>query len=360
MDLPGQTEHVRLTYDAVIATRHRIEALKLSIPLLLAQSRPPARLIVIDSSDDHAPVAKTVRDVCTGWDGELIVEHSAPGLPHQRNIGLRHVTAPIVFFPDDDSLLLPDAARAILEIYERDTDESIAAVCAGEAMTPPDGIDLKAADWMSATHRREARWRHYRNWLEKRVSILKPQLYLGGIFADRPTPAWLADFDGVSVEYMTGFRMSFRTKAILEPGFDETLGGYALDEDIDASFSAAQKGLVVAARRARIYHHRFPGGRGDGARLGRMEILNRLYIGLKHASRDDMAARAETGMRWRLKGFVLFKLLAALSGARSAYGRARLRGALAAVRASAPIWRARGQSELASAYRAAFLRAENG
>ena len=75
MDLPGQTEHVRLTYDAVIATRHRIEALKLSIPLLLAQSRPPARLIVIDSSDDHAPVAKTVRDVCTGWDGELIVEH---------------------------------------------------------------------------------------------------------------------------------------------------------------------------------------------------------------------------------------------------------------------------------------------
>lgn len=358
-DVTEQAGQGRLTYDAVIATRHRIEALALSIPLLLGQSRPPARLIVIDSSDDHAPVVQAVQQACSGWGGELIIEHSAPGLPHQRNCGLRHVTAPVVLFPDDDSLLLPEAAAAIMAIYDRDHEDRIAAVCAGEAMTPPAGMDLKTSDWMSAAHRREAGWRRSRNWLEKRLSVLKPQLYLGGVFAARPVPDWLADLDGVPVEYMTGFRMSFRTAAIRETGFDEALGGYALDEDIDASFSAARSGLVVAARQARIYHHRFPGGRGDGARLGRMEILNRLYIGLKHASHDDVAIEVKTGMRWRLKGFVFVKLLVALSGARSAYGRARMRGAFAAARASAPIWRAHGAHELAAAYRAAFVRAES-
>ena len=46
----------------VIATRNRPEALALSIPLILGQSRKPRKLIVIDSSDDHAPVAEAVAE----------------------------------------------------------------------------------------------------------------------------------------------------------------------------------------------------------------------------------------------------------------------------------------------------------
>ena len=50
-------EGAPLGFDIVLATRNRPEALALSIPLMLSQSRQPGRLIVIDSSNDHAPVA---------------------------------------------------------------------------------------------------------------------------------------------------------------------------------------------------------------------------------------------------------------------------------------------------------------
>ena len=43
---------------------------------------------------------------------------------------------------------------------------------------------------------------------------------------------------------------------------------YALVEDPDASFAAMRHGALVGARNARIYHHKFPGGRGDPYWLG--------------------------------------------------------------------------------------------
>jgi glycosyltransferase involved in cell wall biosynthesis len=40
----------------VIVTRNRAEALRLSLLLVLAQSRRPAQVIVVDSRDDHGPI----------------------------------------------------------------------------------------------------------------------------------------------------------------------------------------------------------------------------------------------------------------------------------------------------------------
>ena len=228
-----------LDYDVVIATRNRTDALELSVPLILSQTPPPKKLIVIDSSDDHAPVSQILARLTEGWQGQVVIEHSAPGLPYQRNRGLAHVTAPIVIFPDDDSLLYPETAAALLAIYARDKDGVVAGVCAAEATDPPPSIDLSGHDWMTKGHRREANLRLGRNRLEKAMSFLKPQLHLGRRLAERHVlPDWLVGLNAVPVEYMTGFRMSFRTEAIRLTGFDEALGGYALDEDIDASFSA--------------------------------------------------------------------------------------------------------------------------
>ncbi|MEM9969502.1 MAG: glycosyltransferase family 2 protein, partial [Pseudomonadota bacterium] len=246
-----------LSYDLVIATRNRAEALSLSLPLIIDQSVPPRRLIVVDSSDDPAPAAAAVAAATSGWGGEVRLHHVAPGLTRQRNIGLGEVTAPIVFFFDDDALVHPGAAEDILSVYARDTDKQIAGVAAAEAKVPPGGSLPDQAWCMSDTHRKEARRRGLRHRLERRLTALKPSIFLGATLNSRhEVPAWLDAFDAVPVEYMTGFRMTFRTAAIRAAGFDETLLGYGLDEDIDASFSAMASGLVVAARRARVYHHR--------------------------------------------------------------------------------------------------------
>ncbi len=338
-----------LAWDAVIATRNRPEALALSIPLLLAQSRPPEQLIIVDSSDDPAPVQAVVRAAIVGFPGRVHILKSAPGLPHQRNVGLKYVTAPVVVFPDDDSLFYPDTAEIMLTVYARDSGHAIAGVCASEAMVPPDGVLPSSTYQMSSAHQREAGMRRLRHRLEGHVSALKPALSLGrALNAQHPVPDWLSEMDVIPVEYMTGFRMSFRTDAIRTVGFDEALGGYALDEDVDASFSAMRAGLVVGARRAKIYHHRFPGGRGV---MGAIEILNRLYVGLKHVHGQALPAAQVPAMRRRLRGFVILKLLAALPGLRSDFGRARFAGALAAIRQMGPIWQAPPET-LAAAYRA--------
>lgn len=334
-----------LSYDVVIATRNRVDALALSIPMLLDQSRPPEALIVVDASDDPEPVRQVVTHATDGWPGRVVFETTSPGLPHQRNRGLRHVTSPIVFFPDDDSLLCDGAAAAMMDIYERDLDCVISGVCAAEALTEPPGIVPEESYAMTRSHRREALWRPLRHAVERRLTALKPALYLGRQLNRRyGIPAWLSEVDAVPVEYMTGFRMTFRTAAIAVPGFDVALDGYALDEDIDASFTAMRSGLVVGARRARIYHHRAPGGR-DGTRArGRMEVMNRAYVLLKHANGPQGSVRLFRAIRWRQRLFVAIKLMHCLLAVGRAGGRARLAGVLTGRRQAALLWR-RGRTD---------------
>lgn len=322
-----------LRYDLVIATRNRPDALALSLPLMIGQSRPPERLIVVDSSDDPTASDRAVAEATAGWDGTVIVHHSTPGLPRQRNIGLAEVTAPIVFFFDDDSLPHPGAAASILEVYERDTGGAISGVAAMESMTIPEGVPSDMGWKMTVAHAREARNRGWRNRIERHATALKPSLFLGKTLnARHAVPDWLAEMDVVPVEYMTGFRMTFRTDAIRRTGFDEALGGYALDEDVDASFSAMASGAVVAARRARVYHHRAPGGRGASFEAGRMTVFNRAYVLLKHAGGAQGSPRLVRAVWRRHRLFMAMKVLSQLPGLRRADTRVRLAGILDGVR----------------------------
>ncbi len=328
-----------VTYDIVIATRNRPDALALSLPLMICQSRPANRIIIVDASDDPEPVRAAVQQATYGWTGEVLLLPSAPGLPHQRNKGLREVTAPIVFFLDDDSLLYDDTAAEILRLYERDADGSISGVAAAEAFVPP--VTLPSTTYqMTQRHRREAKTRWIRNWFERHLTALKPALYLGQVLNARHNQTdWLTACDAKPVEYMTGFRMTFRTEAILTDGFDETFGGYALDEDIDASFTAMKTGLVVGARRARIYHHRRPGGRGSSFEAGRMSIFNRAYVLAKHASPPHGSTSLRRAVQWRNSIFVALKLASLLPGVFRPATRRTLFGVLAGLReARRQVW----------------------
>ena len=345
-----------LSFDIVIATRNRPEALALSIPLMLSQSRQPGKLIVIDSSDDHAPIAEAVANATAEWTGAVIVEHTLPGLPLQRNIGLAHVTADVVIFPDDDSLFYPGTSQAIIEVYERDTEGIIAGVCAVPELSPPPGVLPAGSYQMTETHQREAHGQRLRSRLNKRLSHLNPARYLGQILmARQKRPEWVGTFEVPLVEYMTGFRMSFRADRIRAVGFDETLSGYALNEDVDASLAVAHDGLLVGARPARIYHHRFPGGRPEPFRNAAIGVLNPVYVISKHIAGSSLSETEKRRIRARLRGFMRLRLLAAVLAAFRSGGAKRLMGTLAAYREgfcllSVP------PSELSKAYKAAEQR----
>jgi hypothetical protein len=153
---------------------------------------------------------------------------------------------------------------------------------------------------------------------------------------------WLSGQNAVPVEFMAGFRMSFRTRLITERGFDETLGRYALFEDVDASFSIMKDHLVVAAWDARIFHYRSPERRDAGMILGVMQILNRAYVICKHAEPGTYARRS-------LSRYAIFKLCIYLTETKSKFGRDRLIGAFRAYRCLPTLLEA-APEELASTY----------
>lgn len=339
-----------LTFDIVIATRNRADALAVSIPLMLNQSRQPKQLIIIDSSDDHDEVRRVIDQATEGWDGKVIVEKSSPGTPYQRSRGLSLVTADIALIPDDDSLFFADAFDALMAIYERDTKNEIVAVAADEVPMPPEAADLSDTYQSSEDHLREARARPLRYRIEKRLKFLNPRIYLGFKLTEKhPLPGWLGDMHAIPAAYMTGFRMSFRTSAIKDIGFDTTLTGYSLEDDTDASFVAAQHGHVVVAKNSKVFHHRAPSGRGNGFRLGRTRVLNLLYVGLKHANAGQFSASEIAMIRFRLRLFSVLQLMICLTRLNTITGRERLAGTWAALRSAGPLWRA-APEELSAAY----------
>ena len=325
-----------LAYTIVIATRNRPAALRLSIPRMLGQTRPPAQLIVVDSSDDHQATLSAVVESVDRFSVDLQVIKCERGLTLQRNASLPLIKNPVVFFPDDDSIWFPGVATAQLEVYERDEAGRIAAVCAAETAGPPPDWEHGVASsyQMNWRHRFQQKIAGIRHRIESRL-FPDPASIVGKGFWPKASelPPWFAKEDLVLVDWMTGFRMSFRTEVIRQVRFDQKLTHYSLFEDIDASFGAWKLGWVVGARKAKVYHYRSPEKRDQGRRLGAQQLLNKAYIVYKYSSPGDFA-------RARLESFARYKVFHYWLGAVGAFGRERYKGARAALEAIRKLTRA--------------------
>jgi len=319
-----------MDYDVVIATKNRPEALKLSIPLILKQGCKPNKLIIVDSSDNHENIEKTVLETVGNNNINLEILQSKANLPHQRNVGLEHVESPIVMFPDDDSLWWPGVAEATVSIYERDESADVGGVCGKEIRQPPPQI---ASTHNNFYHMRSSD--RFRQWVQEKRHKYEDRFYPDpawvygrSLWRIRPVPSWLQEENARLVEYMGGFRMSFRTNIIRRYGFDEALGalaGWTGGEDADASFQVAKMRLLVGAHRARIFHFKHPRRRARGFKLGFVSIFNRAYVICKHTRVHSAARRA-------LKGWVRYKYMLYMLGAHDRFGRDRVKGALTGIR----------------------------
>lgn len=288
-----------LTYTIVIATRNRPEALKISIPLMLAQSRKAAQIIIADSSDDPSQNQNLATELSQSATVPVIHVTVPKGTSAQRNIGLDMVTTPIVALPDDDSLMRIDAMERIMAIYERDTEEQIGGVGGFELRYPdkdmlPEGEN--SAWTTNETEKVRRRFFRLRNLWEQRIVTDPLKLRGRRRITERGTPDWLASMNSVPVEWITGFRMTYRTEIVRKHRFSEELGQYALYEDIDMSLRVMQEKLVVACLDAGIYHHRWPSSRANGRAIGAMHMLNRAFVLVKHG--ETTASERWAMWRW--------------------------------------------------------------
>jgi glycosyltransferase involved in cell wall biosynthesis len=315
-------------YEVVIATRNRAGVLSVSIPTLLRQSVSPARVLVVDASDDPKPVRRAIDEINRRYGANVELLTGPRGGPLQRNLGLATVRAPVVFFPDDDSLWHPGSAEAILRVYARDGEKRIGGVCAAQASSAPTG----SLDHSAATLPYRMRWPdRIKNcigpWRAKIEHALVPDPFiLHGRREIRRlgVPSWLAEEDAVPVEWMTGFRMTFRTDVVRQVGFERTFENYSVFDDVELCFAVMRTHLLVGANRAAVFHYREPGARSDPALAGVRQILDRAYVLRKHAD-----VRALAGP---LRRFHRLKLLQYMAGATTSAGRGRFAGAWRAVR----------------------------
>lgn len=320
-----------LDFDIVIVTRNRQDYLKLSIPLMLTQTRLPANFIVIDSSDDHEETKRVVEGIFASSSVRcaLYIERSDTGITLQRNVGMRFVRSPIVFFPDDDALWFTGVAESIMRVYERDTECFIGAVCALESRKPPPGIfdNIDLTRKMTLKDRVQQSIFSQTRHLEE--TVFPDPLFVEGYarLRNKTLPQWLASEEAFPVGLMTGFRMTFRTDLIKNIRFDEVLGQHCLFEDRDASLGVLKHRAIVCARRAMVFHYRAPEKRANGFEWGMSHILNRAYLVSKHSQPGSLA-------RLRMKRYGFYKLARYLMQATSSYGWERFVGAWWAFRLS--------------------------
>lgn len=314
-------ESIQVEYDIVLVTRNRPVVLAISLPLMASQDTPPANFIIVDASDNHGDIKRTIEDLRLPIQKiNFVVLHSTPGITHQRNVGLTYATSPVVIFPDDDSLWFPDTASSLLAIYKKDIHEQIGGVCAGESAHPPPG-SIKDKPY-SITWMDKLKIQNYKYVRPITAKYFPDPLYF---FEKAKTPpSWLRDANATLSGPMAGFRMSFRRDLIRSIGFDESLGEYALSEDIDASLGILKTHMIVCASEARVYHYKFPANRTGGKELGMMQVLNRAYIVCKHNKPVSLA-------RKHLRRYLLFRLFFYSLQFFSTFGRQKLRGSLCAL-----------------------------
>lgn len=280
----------KLDFDIVIATRNRQSVLPLSLRTMLSQSRLPRHLIVVDSSDDHSEVRQIVESAVGTIDGRIDSQiiRSERGLTYQRNVGLKRVQSPVVFYPDDDALWFPGVAEAVMKIYEQDREGIVGCVAQEDSPVPPPGIIERTA----TPYRVSLRDRFSRltmpitHPLDARIfpDPMFPADKWMDMWGAKNHPGWLDPEEGRLCGPVTGFRMTYRTDVLRKMGgFDENLGQYSLFEDSDASIGSFKEKINVVARRAKTFHYRHPAARTNGAEFGMMSILNRTYIVCKHS-----------------------------------------------------------------------------
>lgn len=317
-----------IDYDIVIATRNRQSILTKSLPLFLAQTRLPKRLIVVDSSDDHQSLRAAVNGAFRNRRSkiELQIIQSQAGSSRQRNAGLRLVDSPVVVFPDDDSLWFEDSAENLMRVYECDAEGELGCVAFSVAPSyPPASFGADAPPYEIET----------RDHFARKVSIfvgsfeqrfmpdpIDPGDMWMDIWGRRACPPWMGQAGAQLCGPVFGYRMSFRTSVIRSiGGFDESLGRYAMFEDSDATIGALCHGLNATATHARVHHYRAPGQRVTGWEFGMMAILNRTYVVCKHSPPGSRP-------RHLVRKYLRYKVARYLAQSYSQYGRMRLMGAL--------------------------------
>jgi glycosyltransferase involved in cell wall biosynthesis len=107
-----------VTFDLVVATVDRVDALDRLLASLDAQTHRGFRVLLVDQNDDD----RLANVIAAHPRLQLERLESAKGLSRARNVALTEVTGDVIAFPDDDCVYPPDLLERVAARFTPDLD----------------------------------------------------------------------------------------------------------------------------------------------------------------------------------------------------------------------------------------------
>ncbi len=247
-----------LSVSVILPTHDRPAELGVAIDSIMAQSRGPDELIIID--DGISPARPDIDRWAKHSGVRFIYEkRDRPSLPASRNRGLAIATGDIIVFSEDDVTWPVDYLEKLIELYESDTEGVVAAI--GAVVIEPDDkkFSRRVFDCLAEALGR-GKWRPRLN--QARYARLPENL------RGKLTPA----------SRLSGGAMSLRSASLGPFRFDESLDGYALGEDREFCYRFSQQHSIYLGPQLKVAHR--AAGRSSAGMYGRGQMFaaNNLHI----------------------------------------------------------------------------------
>jgi GT2 family glycosyltransferase len=271
------------------------------VRLSLTQSFPPIEIIIVDASDNLDAHRTRIEAIFAthaaarlGPLPDLIYLPSpVKSLTQQRNIAIERARGDILFLFDDDTLMFPDCAEAVIKTFAVDGDCRIAA---GMAMGVPqlpgharvDDDDRKASG-TSIVGRSAIHETRLVAWIWNNIFMMSAPSHF--IAYDDPRRIERADMISVgplcllSLPLLSGFAMCVRAEVARKEPFDPALLSYSPAEDLDASYRFSRHGLNVLFETARVHHFEAASGRIKRRQAITLGLMNLAAFVAKNSAR---------------------------------------------------------------------------
>ena len=252
----------QLTWSLVVPTFNRLEILREALKCVVAQTRPPIEIIVVDSSPDSKTNELIVTTEFAGYSVPIDLVYilsSDISITIQRNTGIDRCNGAIVCFIDDDTFIEPDFAERILEVYEQDCNAQIAGI-QGFLTDKPHLAELTRFQVVHPV--KQSGSDHIFHFLKATGLYINWGYFLPykGKYPDQTRIPCIEAFDVQPTRTLGGGFPTYRREIIQTVRYDQDLLFYATGEDQDASYRASHLGAVLQVNTAKAYHCAFPSG----------------------------------------------------------------------------------------------------
>lgn len=284
-----------LSWGLVIITYQREKILPVCLNLAVKQTRKPTEVIVIDASDDWENTRNKVMAEVASKDDNIHWIYAAAeqrSTTLQRNQGIQLATADILFLIDDDSLMYPNCAEQIMQVYEADTDRVVMGVQANIVSEPP-ALDTLISDSKQGFGISEKLLSGYIKRLLWKYEFLRHLFIMDakehfipydGSFPEYQLPDTVRKLNLSSTRIFDGYRMTYRREVILQEIFEPLFHYYAVAEDSDASYRVSRHGALATALDAKLHHFQSGSGRLSPLKVSALLGLNLALCLRKHSN----------------------------------------------------------------------------